>query len=53
MEQAILRKGNLYNPLTKRIDNRLLDSDQYDLEVTIGDKTSYYRVRYNESFFEA
>lgn len=53
MSQATLRKGNLYNPLTQSIDNLLLDSDQYDLEVSIDGETRYYRVRYVESFFEA
>lgn len=53
MEQAVLRKGNFYNPLTKRIDKLLLDSDQYDLEITIDGKPRYFRVRYEDSFFEA
>lgn len=53
MENVVLRKGNLFNPLTQRIDNLLLDSDQYDLEITIDGKPKYYRVRYIDSSFKA
>ncbi len=53
MENVVLRKGNLYNPLTQRIDKLLLDSDQYDLEITINGNPRYFRVRYTDSSFKA
>lgn len=53
MENVVLRKGNLYNPLTKKVDNLLLDSDQYDLEIIIDGQVKYYRVRYEDSTFKA
>lgn len=53
MENVVLRKGNLYNPLTQRIDNLLLDSDQYDLKISIDGNEKYYRVRYADSSFTA
>ncbi len=48
-----IKKGNLYNGLTNKIDSDLLDSSQYDLELNIAGNKSYYRLRYNESYFNA
>lgn len=41
----MFRKGNLYNELEGRIDNRLIDSSQFDLEVSTPDKVAFYRLR--------
>lgn len=53
MEKLILRKGNLFHPLENTIDLKLIDSSQYDLEVTLDGKSNYYRIRYNSSYYDA
>lgn len=53
MDKIVLRKGNLFNQLSNKIDRNLIDSSQYDLEVTVGDDRKYYRVRYLASSLEA
>lgn len=53
MDKMVLRKGNLFNQLSNKIDESLIDSSQYDLEVSVGREIKYYRVRYLGSKLEA
>ncbi len=53
MPKLVLKKGNLYNQLEGRLDNNLIDSSEYDLEVTSPNEQRYYRIRYIDSSFVA
>lgn len=53
MGKIQIRKGNLYNGLTKKIDASIVDGNQYDLELKIDNNINYYRVRFFDSKFEA
>ena len=53
MTNFTLRKGNLYNHLDNRIDKKIIDSNQYDLELQINNKKEYYIIRLNGDRFEA
>ena len=48
-----IRKGNLYNQFVGKIDRKLLDSNQYDLEVIVDGEPKYYRIRFIDSKFKA
>jgi len=48
-----LQKGNLYNPLTGYFDFNLLNSSEYDLEITINEKKEYFRIRYIDFHYVA
>lgn len=49
MQKFMIQKGNLFNQLEDRIDIKLIDSSQYDLQIN----QYYYRIRYIASEFEA
>ena len=53
MRKFKLRKGNFYNQLTNSIDSRIIDGNQYDLELTINNQQFYYRVRFIDGAIEA
>ena len=53
MSKFKIRKGNLYNQLTGEIDKKLLDSNQYDLELKIDAMVKYFRIRFYDATFEA
>ncbi len=51
-EKVTFRKFNLYNSITQKVDTSLIDSKEYDLEISINGKIEYYQVRYfNSEFF--
>lgn len=52
MSRLILKKGNLFSPIDQKIDFRLIDSSEYDLEVTLGSDKRYYQIRYSTSYFD-
>lgn len=51
MTKLNLKKVNLFNQLENKIDINLIDSSQYDLQVTVNDSTKYFRIRYFDSDF--
>lgn len=53
MAKFKIKKGNLYNQLTGKIDKNLLDSNQYDLELKIDNTVKYFRIRLYDARFEA
>lgn len=53
MSKLIIQKGNLYNHLTQKIDHYLLDSNEYDLKIIVDNQTTFYRIRFYETQFEA
>ena len=53
MAKFKIKKGNLYNQLTGKIDKNLLDSNQYDLELKIDNTVKYFRIRLYDAKFEA
>lgn len=53
MSKFKIRKGNLYNQLTGKIDKKLLDSNQYDLELKVDGIVKYFRIRLYDARFEA
>lgn len=53
MTKLIIKKGNLYNELQKSFDTSIIDSSQYDLEVTVNKDINYYRIRTFASVVEA
>lgn len=48
MAEVKLQKGNLFNPLTGYFDFNLLNSSEYDLEISIDGKKEYYRIRFKD-----
>lgn len=48
-----LQKGNLFNSITNQIDERLMDSSEYDLRVDINGVVSFYRIRYYLEGYDA
>lgn len=53
MNKLDFKKGNLFNGIDGKIDNTLMDSSQYDLEIKNGKELNYYRIRYEDSFYTA
>lgn len=53
MTELIIKKGNLYNELQNSFDTSIIDSSQYDLEVTVNKDINYYRIRTFASVVEA
>lgn len=48
MTDIKLQKGNLFNPLTGYFDFDLVNSSEYDLEVSIDGNKEYYRIRFKD-----
>lgn len=53
MNKLSFKKGNLFNGIDGKIDSNIIDSSQYDLEIKNKDELSYYRIRFEESFYTA
>lgn len=48
-----IRKGNFFNQLTNDFDYKMIDGNQYDLEVSKNNQKHYYRVRFIDGAFDA
>jgi len=53
MQNIKYRKGNFFNRLTNQIDSKIIDGNEYDLEVSSNKGINYYRVRVFDRKFEA